>query len=161
MVADVRGLPGYTRKPIVNNEDDQPWRVAAQGWREEGNNFVEAVKHYASWGFFDFRLEPENQDFNAGYQSVPINWQASAPRKQQFFDLLATITGSPGTPKLAVTWVGDVGSVKVTTDRPLDAARRPRLELLLNNEVVSRSTALPFKGRIEACPAGRISSRCG
>ena len=154
MIAEVRRLPGYTPKPIVNNEDDQPWRVAAQGWREEGNNFVEAVKHYASWGFFDFRLEPEDQDFNAGYQSVPVNWHLSAPRKQRFFDLLATITGSPGTPKLTIGWAGDVGTVDITADRDLEASRRPRVEILLNNEVVARATALPFRGKIAGVPAG-------
>jgi hypothetical protein len=154
MVAEVRGLPGYTPKPIVNNEDDQPWRVEQQGWREDGNNFVEAVKHYASWGFFDFRLESETQDHNAGYQSVPVNWQASAPRKQQFFDLMATITGSPGTPKLAVLWTGGVGRIEVTTDRALSAAQRPRIEILLDNTVVASGTALPFSDTIEGLPTG-------
>ena len=154
MIAEVRRLPGYTPKPIVNNEDDQPWRVAAQGWREDGNNFVEAVRHYASWGFFDFRLEPENQDFNAGYQSVPVNWHLSAPRKQQFFDLLATITGSPGTPKLTIGWAGDVGAFDLKGDRDLEASRRPRVEILLNNEVVARASEMPFRGKIARVPAG-------
>ena len=154
MIAEVRRMPAYRPKPIVNNEDDQPWRVAAQGWREEGNNFVEAVKHYASWGYFDFRLEPEHQDYNAGFQGVPVNWQISSTRKQQFFDLMATITGSPGTPKVAIRWAGDVGAVEVTADRALDASRRPRVEILLNNEVVARATALPFRGRIDGVPTG-------
>ncbi len=154
MIAEIRRLPGYTPKPIVNNEDDQPWRVAGQGWRQDGNNFVEAVKHYASWGFFDFRLEPEHQDYNAGYQSVPVNWHASSPRKQQFFDLLAAITGSPGTPKVAIAWAGGAGSFEVTADREIEASRRPRVEVLLNNEVVARASALPFRSSLGVLPTG-------
>jgi hypothetical protein len=154
MIAEVRRMPAYRPKPIVNNEDDQPWRVAAQGWREEGNNFVEAVKHYASWGYFDFRLEPEHQDYNAGFQGVPVNWQISSPRKQQFFDLMATITGSPGTPKVAIRWEPVAGGMEVTADRDLDASRRPRLEVILNNEVVVRATTLPFRGTVDSVPTG-------
>ena len=154
MIAEVRRLPGYTPKPIVSNEDDQPWRVAEQGWREDGNNFVEAVRHYASWGFFDFRLEPEHQDHNAGYQSVPVNWQASSTRKQQFFDLTAAITWSAGTPRLSIRWERDAGGLEVRADRDIDASRRPRVEVLLNNEVVARATSLPFRGRLDDLPTG-------
>jgi hypothetical protein len=27
------------------------------------------------------------------YQSVPVNWTISSPRKREFFDLLAKVTG--------------------------------------------------------------------
>jgi hypothetical protein len=93
MVRTVRGLAGYTPKPIVNNEDDQPWRRADQGFGADGNNFVACVKGYASWGYFDFRDKQELKDFNQGFQSVPVNWEISSERKRAFFDLLAEITG--------------------------------------------------------------------
>src|SRR3712207_8729933 len=50
------------------------------------NNFVAAVGEYASWGYFDFRMPGEG--FDDGYQSVPVNWGISSPRKQGFFRLL-------------------------------------------------------------------------
>jgi len=33
------------------------------------------------------------EGFDDGYQSVPVNWGASSPRKKAFFKLLAEITG--------------------------------------------------------------------
>ena len=85
MIRDTRSVPGYHDQPIVFNEDDhfdfdRPW-----------NNLIAAVSEYASWGFFDFRMRDE--DFNAGYQSVPVNWSISSDRKRAFFDLLSEITG--------------------------------------------------------------------
>jgi hypothetical protein len=77
MIHAVRAMDVYRGQPIVNNEDDQPWRVAAQGFGHTGNNFVVCVKHYASWGYFDFRENDERGDFNQGFQSVPVNWQIS------------------------------------------------------------------------------------
>jgi hypothetical protein len=56
------------------------------------------VKNYVSWGFFDWRQDGE--DFDEGFQSVPVNWQISSERKRTFFDWVAEITGSPGTPQL-------------------------------------------------------------
>ena len=85
MVAEVRALPSYTPMPIVFNEDDH------FDFDKPSNNFVEAVKAYASWGYFDFRMEGEG--FNDGYQSVPVNWGISSPRKKAFFDKLEEITG--------------------------------------------------------------------
>jgi hypothetical protein len=94
MIRTVREMPEYKGQPIVNNEDDRPWLDAHQGWGVEGNNFVACVSNYASWGYFDFRQAGE--PFDEGYQSVPVNWQISSTRKRAFFDLLAKITGSPG-----------------------------------------------------------------
>ena len=91
MIRIVRSMEEYTPKPIVNNEDDRPWRDEHQGWGEEGNNFVACVENYTSWGYFDFRRPGEG--FNEGFQSVPVNWQISSGRKRAFFDLLARITG--------------------------------------------------------------------
>jgi hypothetical protein len=92
MVRTVRDMAEYTSKPIVNNEDDQPWRVESQGFGPEGNNFVACVKEYASWGYFDFRERHEADKFNEGFQSVPVNWRISSDRKRAFFNLLAEIT---------------------------------------------------------------------
>jgi hypothetical protein len=86
MIRDVRQMDEYRPMPIVNNEDDQPWRTAEQGWGEDGNNFTECVKNYASWGFFDFRFENEHNDYNQGFQSIPVNWQISSERKRDFFE---------------------------------------------------------------------------
>ncbi len=91
MIKTVRAMEEYTPKPIVNNEDDRPWRDEHQGWGDEGNNLVACVKEYVSWGYFDFRQRDE--DFDEGFQSIPANWQISSPRKQAFFDKIATITG--------------------------------------------------------------------
>lgn len=85
MVADVRALPSYRPMPIVFNEDDH------FDFDRPSNNFVEAVKAYASWGYFDFRMKDEG--FDDGYQSVPVNWGISSPRKKAFFDKLEEITG--------------------------------------------------------------------
>jgi hypothetical protein len=154
MIQQVRALDVYRPMPIVNNEDDQPWRVAEQGWGEDGNNFVAAVKHYASWGYFDFRLEAEHDDFNLGYQGIPVNWQISAPRKREFFDLLATITGSPGTPVVAVDWAREVGAMTVRVDRVPDGARVERVDVLVDNEVRATAARAPFAFTIGNLPDG-------
>ena len=84
MVAETRKSPSYTPKPIVFNEDDhydfdKPW-----------NNAVAATSVHASWGFFDFRRKGEG--FDEGYQSVPVNWGVSSPRKRGFLDLVAEMS---------------------------------------------------------------------
>ena len=73
--------------PIVFNEDDH------FDFDKPRNNFVAAVGEYASWGYFDFRMKGEG--FDEGYQSVPVNWGVSSPRKKAFFKLLGEITGGP------------------------------------------------------------------
>ncbi|MBE0536917.1 MAG: hypothetical protein IH624_14730 [Phycisphaerae bacterium] len=92
MIRTIRRMDEYTPRPIVNNEDDRPWRDAHQGWGREGNNFVACVANYASWGYFDFREKGEG--FDEGYQSVPVNWGLSSDRKRGFFKLMAEITGA-------------------------------------------------------------------
>jgi hypothetical protein len=57
----------------------------------QDNNFTAAVDEYVPWGFFDYRCQGEN--FDAGYQSPPVNWGLSSPCKRGFFALLSTITG--------------------------------------------------------------------
>jgi hypothetical protein len=91
MIEQTRSMTAAKPKPIVNNEDDRPWRN--QGWGTEGtsNNFTACVRNYVSWGYFDFRETGEG--FNEGYQVLPVNWGISSDRKRAFFNLAAEITG--------------------------------------------------------------------
>lgn len=77
MVEQVRAMSTYTPKPIVFNEDDH------FDFDKPVNNYVNATKAYASWGYFDFRMKDEG--FDEGYQSVPVNWGISSERKRGFF----------------------------------------------------------------------------
>ena len=85
MVRQTRAVPGYRPMPILFNEDDH------FDFDQPGNNFSSAVGEYASWGYFDYRMKEEG--FDDGYQSVPVNWSISSPRKRGFFQLLGDITG--------------------------------------------------------------------
>jgi len=85
MVEETRKLPNYRGQPIVFNEDDH------FDFDRPQNNMLAAVRAYASWGYFDYRLAGER--FDDGYQSVPVNWTISSQRKREFFELLATLTG--------------------------------------------------------------------
>lgn len=85
MVNKTRAVAGYTLMPIVFNEDDH------FDFDKPMNNFVAATSAYTSWGFFDYRMKGEG--FDDGYQSVPVNWQISSPRKRGFFEKLKEITG--------------------------------------------------------------------
>jgi hypothetical protein len=89
MVRETREVPGYTPKPIVFNEDDH------FNFEVPDNNFTMAVREYASWGLFDYRMRDEG--FDEGFQSVPANWGISSRRKAGFFRLLAEITGAETT----------------------------------------------------------------
>jgi hypothetical protein len=85
MVRQTRQVPGYRPMPVLFNEDDH------FDFDKPTNNFVAAVGEYASWGYFDYRMKGEG--FDDGYQSVPVNWGISSPRKKGFFELLSEITG--------------------------------------------------------------------
>lgn len=85
MVDEVRQVEGYQPMPVLYNEDDH------FNFDQDDNNFVRAVKSYTSWGYFDYRMKDEG--FDEGYQSVPVNWEISSPRKQAFFNKLKEITG--------------------------------------------------------------------
>ncbi|MCX8138715.1 MAG: hypothetical protein WHU94_16610 [Thermogemmata sp.] len=85
MVHQTRRVQGYRPMPILFNEDDH------YDFDKPNNNFIAAVKAYASWGYFDYRRKGEG--FDEGYQSVPVNWQISSERKRGFFRLLSEITG--------------------------------------------------------------------
>lgn len=78
-------VKGFKLMPIVFNEDDH------YNFESDTNNFVSAVRAYASWGFFDFRMKDEG--FESGYQSVPVDWKISSGRKKKFFEKLKDITG--------------------------------------------------------------------
>jgi hypothetical protein len=84
-IARVKEACGTRLLPIVINEDDH------FDFELPDNNFTVAVKEHVSWGYFDFRMKGEGHD--EGYQSVPVNWGISSPRKKAFFELLKQITG--------------------------------------------------------------------
>ncbi len=86
MVRQSRAVPGFRPMPILFNEDDH------FEFDQPSNNFASAISEYASWGYFDYRMQGES--FDEGYQSVPVNWGISSPRKRGFFKLLNEITGS-------------------------------------------------------------------
>lgn len=85
LVEDTRKVEGYTPKPILFNEDDH------FDFDKEENNMVNAIKVYASWGYFDFRMDGEG--FEDGFQSVPVDWSINSDRKKSFFNKLKEITG--------------------------------------------------------------------
>ena len=85
MVDETRTLPSYRGQPIVFNEDDH------FDFGKPQNNMLAALRAYASWGYFDYRMAGER--FDDGYQSVPVNWTISSPRKREFFELLSKVTG--------------------------------------------------------------------
>jgi len=85
MVAKTKAVQGFRPMPILFNEDDH------FDFDKPINHLVEAVKAHASWGYFDYRLKGEG--FDDGFQSVPVNWQISSPRKKAFFEKLKEITG--------------------------------------------------------------------
>lgn len=85
MVEETKKLAAYSPKPILFNEDDH------FDFDKPSNNLVEAVKVYSSWGYFDYRMKEEGYEY--GFQSVPVNWEISLPRKKAFFTKLEEITG--------------------------------------------------------------------
>jgi hypothetical protein len=87
MCQQVRAVKGYHPMPVIFNEDDH------FNFEQPSNNLTAAVSQYASWGYFDYRMKGE--DFDEGYQSVPVNWGISSARKRGFFQLVKTITGFP------------------------------------------------------------------
>jgi hypothetical protein len=86
LVESVKAVEGCNNKPIVFNEDDH------FNFEADTNNYVMAVRHYASWGYFDYRMKGEK--FEDGYQTVPVDWGINSERKKGFFKKLKEITGS-------------------------------------------------------------------
>ena len=85
MVNLIRDMPEYKPMPIVFNEDDH------FDFDKPMNNMIAAFKEHTSWGYFDFRME--NEGFENGYQSVPVDWSIGSDRKKAFFKKLREITG--------------------------------------------------------------------
>jgi hypothetical protein len=85
MVEKTRKVEGYTAKPILVNEDDH------FNFESDQNNFIAAIKSFASWGYFDYRMKDES--YTDGYQSVPVDWGINSKRKTGYFNLLKEITG--------------------------------------------------------------------
>lgn len=90
MVRKTRAVPGYRPMPILFNEDDH------FEFEQPRNNFVAALSEYASWGYFDYRMQDEG--FDEGYQSVPVNWAISSDRKRGFFKKVAEVTAERRSP---------------------------------------------------------------
>ncbi len=86
MVNTVRSMETYHPMPIVFNEDDH------YDFDNPQNDFVAATKAYASWGYFDYRMKGEG--FEDGFQSVPVDWEISSPRKTSFFNKVTEIFGN-------------------------------------------------------------------
>ncbi|MDH4090368.1 MAG: hypothetical protein OEV74_09295 [Cyclobacteriaceae bacterium] len=84
LVESTRNVEGYTPKPILFNEDDH------FNFEADSCNFVSAVRAYASWGYFDYRMKDEG--YESGYQSVPVDWGINSDRKKGFFRKLSEIT---------------------------------------------------------------------
>lgn len=85
MVRATRAVEGYRPMPILFNEDDH------YDFDRPVNNMTAAVRSYASWGFFDYRRQDEA--FEQGFQSVPVDWTIGSERKRAFFNLVQEITG--------------------------------------------------------------------
>jgi hypothetical protein len=88
MVAQVRQLQGYRGQPVLFNEDDH------FDFERADNHLLAALSQYASWGYFDYRMDGEG--FQEGYQSVPVDWSIDSERKMGFVSLVARITGHSG-----------------------------------------------------------------
>ncbi|MEL7146215.1 MAG: hypothetical protein AAFO69_07590 [Bacteroidota bacterium] len=85
MIRRTRQLPEYNNQPILFNEDDH------YDYDQPKNNLQAAIDGYASWGYFDFRREDD--EFSAGFQTVPVDWRINSPRKIDFFEKIKEITG--------------------------------------------------------------------
>jgi len=83
MVTATRGLATWRPMPVVINEDDH-FR-----FDEAENHMMEALKNYASWGYFD----PGKNDYAEGYQCPPVNWGLNTARKREFFAKVKEVTG--------------------------------------------------------------------
>ncbi|MEX1240083.1 MAG: hypothetical protein WEB30_10210 [Cyclobacteriaceae bacterium] len=85
LIDNTRKVDGYRTMPVVVNEDDH------FEFEKDKNNFVAAVEKYVSWGYFDYRKDGE--DFEVGYQTVPVDWRINSDRKKSFFNKVREITG--------------------------------------------------------------------
>lgn len=85
LVSRYRANPAYRGQPLVFNEDDH------FDFDKSDNNMLAAIEMHAGWGYFDYRMSRENYEY--GYQSLPVDWSISTDRKKGFFNLLKQVTG--------------------------------------------------------------------
>jgi hypothetical protein len=85
LVDKTHNVAGFRNQPIVFNEDDH------FDFDKDANNFTNAIRSYASWGYFDYRMKDEG--YTDGYQSVPVDWGINSGRKKAFFEKLKEVTG--------------------------------------------------------------------
>jgi hypothetical protein len=90
MVERTRALKEYRPMPVFFNEDDH------FDFDKPANNMMNAIRAYASWGYFDpgSGREVGAGNYRDGYQSVPVNWGINTERKQAFFAAVKRVTGS-------------------------------------------------------------------
>ena len=90
MVEKTRALREYRTTPVFFNEDDH------FDFDKPVNNMMNAIRAYASWGFFDPGpgRESGKGNYQDGYQSVPVNWGINTQRKRDFFAAVKKVTGS-------------------------------------------------------------------
>ena len=81
-IAGTRALAG-SRKPVLINEDPN------FHFTEESNHLLASVGEHVSWGYYD---QGQN-NYQDGYQSVPVNWGINTDNKKQFFELVKKVTG--------------------------------------------------------------------
>jgi hypothetical protein len=85
LIDSTKKVDGYHSQPIVFNEDDH------FNFESDTCDFITAIKSYASWGYFDYRMKGEG--FECGFQSIPVDWGIHSERKIKFFNKLKEITG--------------------------------------------------------------------
>ena len=85
LVSRYRANPAYRGQPLVFNEDDH------FDFDKPDNNMLAAIEMHAGWGYFDYRMSRENYEY--GFQSLPVDWSISTDRKKGFFNLLKQVTG--------------------------------------------------------------------
>jgi hypothetical protein len=84
LMDNTKKVEGFRNQPLLFNEDDH------FNFDAESNNFINAIRGYASWGYFDYRLKGEGLE--NGYQSVPVDWGIHSERKKSFFKKMKEIT---------------------------------------------------------------------
>lgn len=84
MVEITRNLPNYRKMPILFTKDNH------YAFDLSKNNCKVATLAYASWGYYDYRKKGES--FANGFQSIPVDWRISSPRKKWFFNYIKKIT---------------------------------------------------------------------
>jgi hypothetical protein len=86
MIEQSRACVGYRGQPITINEDDH------FEFEREDCYFLTALRARVGWGLFDFRFQ--NEGFEQGYQSVPVDWRTTSDRKRGFFERLRRVSGT-------------------------------------------------------------------